>query len=377
MLQTTFEKRPILLIVFAFLLTTAKASPGRAQTMIPVEKALQVIESLEQRVRLAEWKVEMVKVVTKDPKNPDSLTPSSPARIDGWVLYEPSTGRYRVELDCIMPWIDGPAPYGARHDCFAFDGRIFRQWDRHKPGTILPTPQDDPGRGSISTDSSEDPVRKRGIDTGAGFFPPYFKAEKLSVTLKNNISKNRSVVVTEGGQGRWLIETVDIDPPINSALFLEYDLSKGGVIRSATWTDPQNKTRAWRRIQVELQEAEKDFWVPKTVSTVYLLDQPPNGTRITYKEVKVNHSVDEKLFTPSFPHGVRVTDHITKQEYRVGDGMMDDQAAIEAFLPEQGFHDQPTTSRNWTAILWIVLSAIVLSALTGVVILRMRAKRRA
>src|SRR5271166_3400892 len=56
--------------------------------------------------------------------------------------------------------------------------------------------------------------------------------------------------------------------PAGADIEIDYDPHKGAVL-SATW---QNGTpeRPWARTYYELQEVDGGFWVPKTISKVYL-----------------------------------------------------------------------------------------------------------
>jgi hypothetical protein len=96
-------------------------------------------------------------------------------------------------------------------------------------------------------------------------------------------------------------------------------LAKGGVATGARILSLDDNGQAeWEnvRLEIDLQQVEGGFWVPKEVRQVWPND---NDMAIaTFEAVKVNPEVSSDDFVLDFPEGVRVDDHIDSVSYVVG-----------------------------------------------------------
>ena len=80
--------------------------PAPAGTDIEIDKVLATIESTERRAQSLQWSVEFRAGKVKDPLRPETAS-WGPVHHRGHVVIEHFSGRYRVELDSVMRWIQG------------------------------------------------------------------------------------------------------------------------------------------------------------------------------------------------------------------------------------------------------------------------------
>src|SRR5439155_21994448 len=73
----------------------------------------------------------------------------------GLVIFEPVSGRYRLELESVQKWYAGADPYGAQRAIWTFDGEIARDFHRFKGGLIPPEAKDRPGDAEVQKGSTD------------------------------------------------------------------------------------------------------------------------------------------------------------------------------------------------------------------------------
>lgn len=291
--------------VLLLILGALTCSPAPAGTVIEIDKALVTIESKERRAQSLQWNVECREGRVKDPLRPETAS-WGPVKHRGHVVLENFSGRYRVELDSVMRWVQGVDDHIAEHNSWSFDGLVLRDLNYSKPGKELPRippqPGDDIGRGRIYRPGEEtSQFQAFRLTCGIGEMPPYHFGESLSNLIRSALREKQPVRISEENQ-RWMITVPE--PKGDSTILIDYDPQKGAVL-CATW---QNGTpeRPWARTYYELQEVDGGFWVPKTISKVSLFDKTISQCRIS--DVKVNMAMPIEAFQLIFPPWASVTD---------------------------------------------------------------------
>lgn len=294
-----------------------------AQKPVDFDQAIKRMEKFENRMVRVQWEVKTRSATF--PANANFWVPT-PEFDEGWVIYEPKTGRYRVELSSVSKWTRGTLPFIAMKHSYAFDGDVSRKFSREKPGTNLPADGDHPGEGVVLKGNAKD-LQYWGGRCGSTYFPPFFGIAarflpSFSHSLKHAREKGDLVEITETRDGDWEIKTNDppavayaIDPandPHRGFVTITYSPSKGAVVLASHANG--KPLREYHRIVVDLQKIDGDFWVPKSVHDFNTIDM---GTRhIYYDRVKINHAVKDEVFRFDFPAGAMVDDQIKKKEYR-------------------------------------------------------------
>src|SRR5436309_1958559 len=91
-------------LVMASLLTLWVGTLARADTAVPLDTAIEVMETLAGRIGSARWKVETAHGLSENGK-----FNAQPFGSKGDVIFEPATGRYRAHLQSIVPAAPGPS----------------------------------------------------------------------------------------------------------------------------------------------------------------------------------------------------------------------------------------------------------------------------
>ncbi len=271
---------------------------------IDLDRALETIESSERRAQSLQWKVQVREGKVKDPMRPETATWGQ-VRHQGHVVIEHFSGRYRVDLDSVMRWIQGVNDHVAERNTWSFDGVLFRDLNYTSPGKVLPRippqPGDDIGRGRIYRAGEEtNQFEAFRLTCGIGDIPPNHFGEPLSALMRHGIKTKREVrIVVEGDL--WKISVPERQG--DSTIVVEYDPRKDAVLR-ATWQNgiPESP---WSQWDYELQEVD-GFWVPKTITRVNLFDKTIWQSRIS--DVKLNIATPHQAFELVFPPWSSVTD---------------------------------------------------------------------
>ncbi len=343
--------------------TFTRPVPVQAKAALKADDAIKAMETLEKRIERAQWEVKTRRGKLQTLDDVDSLIPS--ADFDsGWVVFEPRFGRYRVELDSVRRWVGGVDPFLAEKLAFAFDGEIFRNFSRQKPGVEFPEGKDHPGEGSLSKQDVTQLAHFRD-NCGVRYFPPFFGDRPLSQILKEAQKKGDLVEISEGHDGEWKIKTND--PPASAYrgdpsadlnrgfVTLTYSPEKGAVA-SAIYA-MGNPLQIWQRLVLDLQKVD-GFWVPKSVRRINTIDK--SISEIHYSKAQVNHAVEDAVFRFDFPRGAVITDHLEKKVYRAGLLVEDDQKAIQDYLVSQAPSSQGSATGR---IRYLTIAAVVFSAI--------------
>jgi hypothetical protein len=290
------------------LLISAALLPKPASA-VEVLQALALIEANEKRYQSEQWAIEFRQGTLADPYDLKSISFGTVFH-RGRTIVEPISGRYRADLESVMPWAGGTADYIAQRGSWSYNGQECRDFTVQKPGKELPNNPPKPGEhrgdGKISRleDARNEFPAYRGA-TGIAEMPPKFRGEKLSTLIREGLKhgSNRPVSITETA-GIWQISTPELDG--DSTIVIDYDPNKR-VILQAVWKNgtPQ---RAWSQYTVRLQQAGKDFWIPKDIYYVNLIDKMVDW--FGYTGVRINEKVDEIALTLEFPPHAQVVDYI-------------------------------------------------------------------
>ncbi len=271
---------------------------------IDVNKALATIEAQEPRVQALRWTVDFRQGKVEDPARPEKAS-FGPVRHHGQVMIEHFSGRYRVDLDSVMRWVQGINDHVAERNTWSFDGLFCRDLNYTAPGKTLPRvpPQrgDDPGRGRLYRPGQENSqFHSFRLVCGLGEMPPCHLGERLSGLIRTGLRSNRRPTINED-HGLWTISVPERDG--ESTIVVVYDPHKDAVLR-ATW---QNGTpeAPWARADYELQEVD-GYWFPRTIRRVNLFDKTID--QITISDVKVNMATPPGSFELDFPPWASVTD---------------------------------------------------------------------
>lgn len=336
------------------------ATAARADETVGLDKALPIIKAIEGKTQIAQWKVLFLSGLLKDVNDPTSREVSK-ERSEGWVVLEPTSGRYRVEIETVQRWHGGVAPYAANRYSHSFDLKSERGLRASRPGTTPPA-KDSPGQGEIWAENGEFMRLYRWM-SGAGFFPPYFVGRRLSDVLQE---ERDSLSISQSDE-RWKITFRSTTILSSSEPFhfeIIFDPSKGMTMGCTVFNIRDGKpVTPWRRIDIEAQRVSKEFWAPKVVRDINLFAK--TFDEIGYSDVKINNPVDESIFRVAFPPGTSVHDHINNTYYDVGAGPEGDQEAIRAFIKKEGL-DIPVGATVAVSY-WKVGLLVAILAAVGVV----------
>lgn len=359
----------LVLLLLVLLLTSCRVTASDGQP-VPIETALQVIESHENNCRSAKWSVEATSGRLSNPSDLDSfILDSGPNR--GTTVFDPGTGRYRYECASVAKWVDGIAPHIGKRSGFSFDGTSERSYDRSLPGDKLPSPLDRtaPGEGSITAEHPGAFVKKWGWNSGIDFMPPNFLGLKLSELLRRGIRAGKPPVVTQNEAGPWQIKTNAPERP-QDELILEYDPTKGLVTGGTQLGLKNSQWIPWQRFVLSVEEVKPGLWAPRQVDVVNLFDK--QSARLRFSDIHLNEPVADDAFRLPFPPGTAVTDELEGKYYVVGAGPVDDQKAVRDFIERYGLTSD--TKPGWKK--WMVLAGLCVAAvmLAGFVVRRWRLK---
>ncbi|MBM4068357.1 MAG: hypothetical protein FJ271_05365 [Planctomycetes bacterium] len=324
---------------------------------VAIEHALKIMDAPESRWQRAQWDIEVKYGKVKDAETLAGFSPA-PEYHRGSVVFEPTSGRYRFDLDSVYQWTNGHAPYIAARELHAFDGAEARQWYRKKPGTELPGGKDHPGLAEIGA-QPENIVDNR---SGISYFPPYIDGRRVSICIREALKRNEAVSIEEDADGLWRIRLPDpglqhyTDPVIRGVYEIQFDPAKGLAIGS---TSANGKVpKAYYRVKIELQDVGENTWVPSAVHQTLLI--PKRVMIAEYRNVKLNAPVSADQFRPELPPGTRVTDHVQEKMYVVGQ-------------PIENEHKNEHSGGN---ALWTVVAIVAIVVLiAGLWILRKKRRR--
>jgi hypothetical protein len=359
-----------------------------ADREIPLAEAISVLDAQARRIKVVAWTVNRTSHHLSDPNQANSIVATLPDSISGTVTIDPVAKRYRADLQTVMRWVgEGvPAPHISEVQAWAFDGEIGRGWNKSKHGTTLPDMADKtdfPPKGTIQRGATDARwMDTWAFDTGHAYMPPCFWGViwvvdipspafgTLSDLLKRNQPGKETVSVTENAAARWKIRLLDHHS--TSLVEVECDPAKGFAVVGATWDSHQAGTpynKPHRQLEVDLVKVDGDFWMPSEIREIHPFEVPVGLRRFQFSNIKVNPPVDAGTFSLTFPTGCYVDDQVEKKYYQVGGGIIDEQAAVRAFMvlhrldASAAIQTKPWWKRLWLwgavalalgAVVWLV-----------------------
>ncbi len=316
-----------------------------AEDLVPLDEALPVLESFERRIIRVQWDAEMSSHTCPDLTDRENATLVPLGKGDQgdkcfyrWsVVFEPASGRYRLNQQTANNWVAGAAPYSSSFDEYSYDGKTEREFHWSAHGLELPTTdrKDSAKTGMVDKEQKRRMMERWGISTSIGEFPPYCRTELLSEFLRSQSQARKSVRITKNGSSVWHIQTSDPAPQgkkYNAQLSIDFDVARGCVTQTEIWS-PKAKTPDFR-IYFDLAEAKPGLWLPWRKDIVNLFTK--NILRTIFENVKVNEPLeDESIFHVRFQPGTTVEDRVEKIVYRVGKGSSEERRDIRKFTAEQ------------------------------------------
>jgi|GEM_PF-2787074 len=352
-------------------------APGQAK-MVPVEKALGILEALERRYRTARFTAKSEPVVIENPSEPFRARAKSPDHYQ----YEEVAVDYERQLYVIH--CRGFTPSRSPEDkrpierCgfIAFDGKEHRALRCMDPRTAVAE------RGPpVSTWSQLGCISHNWepgswLDDTAFSFPPNqvsttsVKGKPLSQWIRDKRDTGELVGIEESAPGIWTIRWKDTYTPSSGRTYERIvvttcDVNRGGLVLEQV--DYLEDGRLWGPRIVYTLEQQGEFWFPKIMVrfSAPQLKGPVIGSRREYSNVRINEPIPDEVFRPEFPKGTRVRDYIRKVSYIVGEPF-DEAQAIRRFMQEHGLAAPPETPKRWPWWLWATglgLLMLVLAAL--------------
>lgn len=352
-----------------------------------VATVISIIESMEARFNVIEWKFHTTEVTGLESGGLEpAAREGSPFLVKGFVRWDPATQRYFADFDSILRWQNGLAPFIAAHRQMSYDGELFRFWERTQPGSTLPE-FDDRANGAISESSKEAEgaafYNAWLIESGIAFVPPLFPTfveppSRLSNLLRSQQEAGRPLDVAVNSDGTWRFRTTmhfdDGDP---FELRIWYDPNKGCVSR-AEWGGG-NPDVVWRRYDADLAEVQDGVWVPRECRLTQELQTPPVTKRIVLTDFTMKPNLSQDAFRVTFPPGTRVDDHVEDRSYLVGPAVAKEPEQIRKFIDANDLSPDgkgsAQTAYAWRhRLIWINGIALICIAAAVLVIWKLRSK---
>jgi hypothetical protein len=372
-------------VATSFLLTGIHAA-CYAQSPIQPDQAIAIIKTLESQqesqIRNAQWKMQGFSGYVDDKKNPDRIRPDKvdpKVYFKRTVWYEPPTGRYRMEEENVMEWVDSFDQYEASVQVNTFDGKTERWYKRGQGGVKVPG-LDIPGLGRIRLEKGNEFLERYGLWSGIGYFPPNHFDKRFSEFLNERLMKKNPVQVEADKDGTWTITTTTPEAVLSSSTVyrIGYD-SRRGLVLWAEWAGNENAKpewvgKVWQRQTMKWKEFEKGIWTPDQIKQVNLISG--RASRWTYLDTRINQETNDSLYTFTFPVSTRLTDEIEKKIYVVSNGVIDEQKAIQEFMRAESLRDgdQPSIWRSWWMYSMILVGILGLGAVGAFVWHRKRVR---
>ena len=347
------------------------------------EEALTIIKGIEKNIPAIRFTVTW----DSDP----------PVMSEKTILYDLTTGKYRVNEKSVKRWRDGTAPYGASNEQFSFDGTVFYEWSQFIPGAQLPR-DNSQSCGIISNNLDDSPLNRNfqefknaiGIGlplmfydiegkqirlgtTGSGYHPHDVFSKYLETWIKFGCVKN-IVVISPGILELSMSFTTKVS---TVRLIVTYDINKGGYVTSAkyyvTWLDSSPEQEfLLTELTVDTTQSTNGTWVPVTLKKKVM--NRDEEILFRYSDVEIISSPSSQDYTIDFPDGTFATDHLTKMAYRVGDPL-DKEKAIDEFIRRHGLSGDPFLTKRSNTLRCILLGTGVI-IIIGIAVYQMMQKRR-
>lgn len=354
------------------------ANPAHGKGVVSIEAAINSVSSHERLIRTAEWDATTVGGHVEDVSkaNTIQLTHDPGAYSKSHVIYEPLTGRFRVDTESEFGSGIGTRQV-AVYRTETFDGQVRRSFVHRRDGDRLPDNENHKDKlGRVQIRDLLKPS-EWSLPPGIAHFPPNFLGKQFSVFLRERLQKNLPLKVSEMPGGTWQFETLADDYAETGCVTrIEYEPARGIVLNAEWWATSDSDYvkrlgRLWKRMVFSWKEVSPRLWVPQSVFQVHVWDKSAN--RFEYSNVRVNFDTNESVFRFQFPDGTDVVDDTERKVYRVSPEGFDDQAAREEYDRRQNpfeYARQRHSSRPGTRILpkavviLILLVAVIASGIS-------------
>lgn len=346
--------------------------------VIPTQRAISVMKSLEAKFQILQWGVNYRAYKLKDGDDLGSVTEHLFPKLDVEVVIDPISGRYKCKATGTYKWVNGPAPSVSSMESFSFDGAQYRNWKRTRHGQELPIQKEDPAFGVISKDRDDiidrDYMQSFCLMTGLAYMPPYFwtpeiTVQPLSSLLQTWVDKKWEVSVTESKQGVWQIKMPWTDGKFGE-INITYNLDKGGIVTKARWSNQEDLDTI--RLFVDLKEIDAGVWVPQIIKLVH--NRGKHLSILKYKNITINPEVTAETFRSKFPKGCKVEDFIEEKIYYVGTAS-DRQSQIRQFALEHRITGKSASSSPLGRRTFLALNICIIVILATLYMIRIRRRR--
>jgi hypothetical protein len=316
---------------------------------------------------------------------------SPPLLLERSVVYDFTNRKYFVEDKSVAEWKDGAANYIACISKFAYDGKLFYEWQQCKHGTKFPE-KDVASYGIMTNDMTDSPMNEKfsSFKNGVGLGLPlmFYDVEGKSYNIKDNgggfyehdcmskyltewAKQNNLESIVSLREGVWTITSIFVSRKnVKVRLVIEYDINKNGFITNAKYyyTMPnkqkQDEFLANEFIIDTAQDSEGN-WIPTTLRKVNFA----NGETVLfqYKNVKLLQSVSSDMVQINFPDGTMVSDMVNKMEYKVGD-LIDEDKAIDDFIRKHNLTSDLHTNTPYrvNVLRYILITLGILLIIIGI-----------
>ena len=320
-----------------------------------VKRVIQTLDDLAEQYHAYSWKYGYETRLLSDPGDSTSVIedPEKEGRLlEGQVLFDADSGRYRVQQRSISQWIDGAASHISVIEQSSYDGRHYYHWSHQQEGKVLPTVEanqltaDKDGLGSLTgkveaTSDANSWSRFRYFGSGLAYLPPYVSLDggeeqhiRLHELLCQRTNDGEEVTVRERDDGQWEIDIVDRsvgggcnEGGVKCYITFTVDPNRGGVITAGQcWAMlPDGRRVNWRRLEIKLEQVAVGVHLPIQIDLISergldkFLDY-----HVELDDIKLNPGLAGDDFRLRFPKGCVVEDRVNKKTYTSPGGRLDE-----------------------------------------------------
>lgn len=291
-----------------------EASPENSHSnqgkVISIETALSVIRANEKKIKeqagIVTWNMKHTEGKISGPENTVTIKPKDPILSGNHsVVYQPSTGKFKVSFKGIMPWTGGTDPYLAGETIEVYDGELLHSYKRIRPGKEIP-PKQVSGEVSFKNVSPKIALQNKGI---LGQFYLYFLEDSFCNYI-NERNQSKEIISLYGIEGLWRIDC--LPRPANQKKGtihrIWYDPQKGVVTKLEFIGNPEIKTpwanKTWKVITIESKNFGGDLNLPVKISDYNLIDR--FGSVAEFQDIKVKQNFPEDPFVLIYPPGTKI-----------------------------------------------------------------------
>ena len=291
------------------------------------------------KAQLESWHAAGLKDVLED----------DPYRVKTTAVYEPGSGRFRIEASLVQRWEGGQFPVISERLHWAFDGKMYSVWRRSRRGTELPPLEivesqhadESLGRptGSYSQTNEEAELLSglffwSGISALPTFIEPLSEqAERpcrITAYFRAKLNEGRLKVYSVSKDLIRAECTIDIAKGRDKNIVqYDFDPTRGWMLIRAT----QHVAAGYpphEEVSIQPREWRPGHWLPETITRYRWIDAL--GSRQRISNVKIVPAADERSFRIEMPQGTEVTDHVNEMAYLLSPGPIEEASAAQQYL---------------------------------------------